>query len=240
MFWLAGIDARYKPLIQLGSFDGTPGVIIEALALNIGDRDSPRWDPFGSPPSANPFPGTRTDAGYMEGQKQYFRNRSLPVSVGYENTSTWTFGGLFGDVIAALRSRTAIELSNTGHWFAISGARTDQFDDKNGNGIFDAGDVWIHDYNGDGLFDRYLWVDNPAPGEAMQDWVVYSQADGQFFLSGDARRLDSVVFLAIPEPSTLVLLVFGISVSLIAWQLFGRSSTSRLPRRSGSQSRHPC
>ena len=36
-----------------------------------------------------------------------------------------------------------------GHWFSIAGARTDEFDDRNGNRVFDAGDVWVNDYDHD-------------------------------------------------------------------------------------------
>lgn len=136
----------------------------------------------------------------------FFGARNIAVGFTYIRAEHATYDFFFSSVLAALESKQAVEMSNTGHWFAIAGARTDQFNDQNGDGTFGAGDSWIADYNGNGIFDQYLYVNNPWPNDPSEGWEVFSESAGSFFISGDARELDSVILVrVIPEPSALLL-----------------------------------
>lgn len=206
-FWFADRHGNAGRLsqVQIGSdwVDATAGNVIEQFALKVGFHQN--WDP-----QAGPFPGTRSDQAYIQGQADYYAERGVDVGFGYLTTAKTGYVDFFDHIVSALFDGKGVELSNlgpgNGHWFSIAGARTDEFDDRNGNGVFDAGDVWINDYDHDGQFDRYLWVNNPWPGHASQDWDNYVDVGGDYYLTGDSRPLDSVVFVGLlPEPGALSL-----------------------------------
>ncbi len=228
-FWFAdrhGIAGRLSQ-VQIGSdwVDASPGNVVEQFALKVGFRQG--WDP-----QAGAFPGTLTDQAYIQGQADYYAERGVSVGFDYLTTANSGYVNFFDHIVDALFNGKGVELSNlvpgNGHWFSIAGARTDEFDDRNGNRVFDAGDVWINDYDHDGEFDRYLWVNNPWPGHASQGWDNYVDVGGDYFLAGDSRPLDSVVFVGLlPEPGALALVVAAFAAAGATRQRLGRYAAIR-------------
>lgn len=211
-FWFADLhgDASRLSQVKMGSdwVEATPGNVIEQFALAVGFYEG--WDP-----QATAFPGTSADQNYIKGQADYYSQRGLNAAFDYLPVAAAGFDNFFDRMVVALLAGQGVELSNTGHWFSVAGARTDEFDDNNGNGFFDAGDKWITDYDNDGQFDRYLWVNNPWPGHASQGWDSYYTAGGNYYLAGDDRRLDSAVFVSlVPEPGAAWLALTALGLAL--------------------------
>jgi len=212
-FWFADLHGSFDRLsqVQIGStwVDASAGTIIEQLALNVGLYEG--WDP-----NAGPFPGTSDDQNYIKGQQDFYSTRGIQANFDYLNVANATADGFFSAVLNALENKKAVEMSNTGHWFAIAGIRSDQFLDNNGNDMFDFGDNWINDYNNNGLFDNYFYVNNPWPGHASQGWQTFYASGGDYYVNGDTRMLDSVVFVSVvPEPGSLLLVIFALSLLAI-------------------------
>lgn len=206
-FWFAGQAGPWgrSSQVQNGAdwVDATAGNIIEQFALAMGLYES--WDP-----QAGPFPATSDDLNFIRGQSDFYAARGIEARFDRLHVTSASFELFFDRLADGLMSGRAVELSNVGHWFSVAGVRTDLFEDRNANGEFDAGDDWVLDHDGDGAFDRYLWVNNPWPGHASEGWVDYRASGGRYYLGGDLRELDSVVFVSlVPAPSTLWLVLIA-------------------------------
>jgi hypothetical protein len=204
-FWFAGQAGPWGRSSQVQSgadwVNATAGNIIEQFALAVGVYEG--WDP-----RAGPFPGTSDDQNYIRGQSDFYAARGIEARFDHLHVTTASFEQFFDRLAGGLIAGRAVELSNEGHWFSVAGVRTDLFEDRNANGDFDAGDDWVLDHDGDGAFDRYLWINNPWPGHASEGWVDFYAAGGSYYLRGDSRALDSAVFVSlVPTPSTLLLVM---------------------------------
>jgi hypothetical protein len=181
--------------------------LIERFAELIGPHQG--WTPW-----ETPFPTIFDDA-YVEGKRDYFREREVPVSIRLVTMSD----NSFDEIVQELTRGQDIELSTTGHWFSVMGVRTDTFDDINDNGIFDGQDQWVDDYNSNRQFDRYLNIRDPWPIGSNDGWKsLEKRADGSFYLEGFAQHLDTyVIECVIPEPSGIVIFI-GLAIAVVGWR----------------------
>jgi len=171
------------------------GSLIEEFAELVGQHQGWDW-------SKGSFPGTTSDDAYVKGKRDYFKKRGVPVTVRLVSKDKISFD----EIAKELKAGQDIELSTTKHWFSVVGVKTDKFNDKNDNGIFDDSDEWIRDEGVKGQFDRFLEIHDPWPTGSNDGWKRFYESGGNYYVEGFTERLDSyVIECVVPEPLTVTI-----------------------------------
>ncbi len=229
MIWLAENNPAYANLKKkkVGEewVDMTHDEVIEELAKKM----VPAWDW-----DNDDFPGVSDDE-FVQGKKAFAESRGLTLDIKWMKKESLGLG--WGKETAGeptlewikkeIDDDEDVEISTPEHWVSVDpssgnllkewatvvGYMADKFEDDNGNGIWDVGELfWDENYLGIdlgsiGVYDSFLYLNDPADGS--DGWQLAETIDGKLYV-GSLGYIETVVSESpIPEPPIMLILFLG-------------------------------